>query len=271
MNRIVVQIYSLTDPETARAVAQLGADHVGFVAGVYGLVPNEVDWETARRIAAALPSYTAAVALTMATDVEEILRMAAYVRPDIVHISTGPYDVDLPALTELRRRLPRSMRLMKAIPVACPEPASAAGAAGSRQAPAGSAEAQAGAEEALALARRFVEVADILLLDSKAPGLPGVGATGRTHDWRISRCVVAEVGRPVILAGGLSPENVAEAIRAVRPWGVDSFTGTNIPGTTRKDLARVAAFIAAARQAGAGDLRGGGDAGQGGAVLVSAG
>ena len=57
---------------------------------------------------------------------------------------------------------------------------------------------------------------------------------------------------PVILAGGLSPENVAEAVGAVAPWGVDSLTHTNAPlpgGGFRKDIARVAAFVAAARGA----------------------
>jgi phosphoribosylanthranilate isomerase len=59
---------------------------------------------------------------------------------------------------------------------------------------------------------------------------------------------------PVVLAGGLSPENVADAIRAVRPWGVDSLTHTNHPlpgGGFRKDLEQVRGFVAAAREVGA--------------------
>jgi phosphoribosylanthranilate isomerase len=52
---------------------------------------------------------------------------------------------------------------------------------------------------------------------------------------------------PFILAGGLSAENVAQAIAAVKPWGVDSFTHTDVPGQRgKKDLRRVRAFIAAA-------------------------
>lgn len=67
-----------------------------------------------------------------------------------------------------------------------------------------------------------------------------------------SRAIVESVQVPVILAGGLSPENVGDAIRAVRPWGVDSLTHTNRPlggGGFQKDLDRVRAFIAAARSA----------------------
>ena len=85
------------------------------------------------------------------------------------------------------------------------------------------------------------------LLDSGAKGLPKLGATGETHDWSVARAVVERSRLPVILAGGLSADNVAQAIAAVRPWGVDSFTHTDVPGNRgKKDPARVRAFIAAA-------------------------
>ena len=85
-----------------------------------------------------------------------------------------------------------------------------------------------------------------------------IGALGITHDWRISRRIVDLVRTPVILAGGLGPDNVAEAIRAVRPAGVDSKTRTDRPGphapkTGAKDLDRVRRFHEAA-QAGAASL-----------------
>jgi phosphoribosylanthranilate isomerase len=106
--------------------------------------------------------------------------------------------------------------------------------------------------ESVAVARAYAEVADYLILDTQAPDIPGIGASGATHDWSVSRRIVDSVRVPVILAGGLSPENVAEAVRAVSPWGVDSLTHTNRPlpgGGFRKDLERVAAFVAAARGA----------------------
>ena len=91
-------------------------------------------------------------------------------------------------------------------------------------------------------------MSDWFLLDTKVRGLPGVGASGLTHDWRISRRIVESVGIPVILAGGLSAENVAGAIEAVQPWGVDSNTATNAPGSpVEKDLDRIRAFVAAVR------------------------
>ncbi|NWG76280.1 MAG: phosphoribosylanthranilate isomerase, partial [Rubrivivax sp.] len=83
-------------------------------------------------------------------------------------------------------------------------------------------------------------------------GIAGIGASGATHDWALSREIVRQVRVPVVLAGGLSPENVGAAIRAVRPWGVDSLTHTNQPlpgGGFRKDLERVRQFVLAAREA----------------------
>jgi phosphoribosylanthranilate isomerase len=89
--------------------------------------------------------------------------------------------------------------------------------------------------------------ADFLLLDSWDPGTGQFGALGRVHDWRLSRRIVEDVAIPVILAGGLGPEHVAAAIAAVRPAGVDSKTRTDRLHGTGKDLAKVAAFVAAAK------------------------
>jgi len=71
--------------------------------------------------------------------------------------------------------------------------------------------------------------------------------TGRTHDWAVSRRIVDEVGVPAILAGGLDAENVAAAIAAVRPFGVDSKTKTDRSDGTAKDLEKVRQFVAAAK------------------------
>jgi phosphoribosylanthranilate isomerase len=225
IGRMLIQIYAFTKIDEAVAAAEMGVDQIGFVAGQYGLVHGELSFAAARRLAEALPSGTTRVALTMATEVDEIVRMAEAVRPDIVHISTDLEDVGVAAMAELRRRLPAGTRLMKALPVG-------------------------GEEESLEAARRFAPVSDLFLLDSKGRGLPGIGASGLTHDWSISRRIVEAAPIPVILAGGLSAGNVAAAIRAVRPAGVDSNTATNLPGDPlAKDLGRLRAFVAAVRGA----------------------
>jgi phosphoribosylanthranilate isomerase len=67
---------------------------------------------------------------------------------------------------------------------------------------------------------------DVFLTDTYDPATGATGATGKTHDWAVSRRLVEIAGRPVILAGGLNPGNVARAIREVRPAGVDAHTGS---------------------------------------------
>jgi phosphoribosylanthranilate isomerase len=86
--------------------------------------------------------------------------------------------------------------------------------------------------------------APALLIDAPHPEL--FGGTGRTGDWPAARTLAEDY--PLLLAGGLKPENVAQAIRAVRPWGVDVASGVeSSPG--RKDITKMRAFISAARQA----------------------
>jgi phosphoribosylanthranilate isomerase len=102
---------------------------------------------------------------------------------------------------------------------------------------------------AIAIAVSYDGIADFLLLDSHEPGDKQIGALGRTHDWTISRRIVESVSVPVILAGGLGPENVAAAIHAVQPAGVDSKTRTDLADGSVKDIDAVRAFVAAAKAA----------------------
>jgi phosphoribosylanthranilate isomerase len=89
---------------------------------------------------------------------------------------------------------------------------------------------------------------DGFITDTYDPATGASGATGKTHDWEVSRRLVAISARPVVLAGGLGPGNVARAIHAVRPAGVDAHTGVE-GADGRKDPVRVRAFVAAARAA----------------------
>jgi phosphoribosylanthranilate isomerase len=85
--------------------------------------------------------------------------------------------------------------------------------------------------------------ADVVLLDSAEPG------SGRAFDWELAEGVRS--GARLLLAGGLTPENVADAIKRVRPWGVDVASGVETePGSGRKDARKLKEFIAAARRAG---------------------
>ncbi len=89
------------------------------------------------------------------------------------------------------------------------------------------------------------EHVDALLLDSGRPSaeVPELGGTGRIHDWSVSREIVRSVGVPVILAGGLRSDNVAEAVAAVVPFAVDVCTGIRTNG--RLDPVKLEAFAQA--------------------------
>ncbi len=218
-----IQIYTMQSPDEAQAVVALGVDHIGVTPANSGL-PGEVDFATARAIVEAVGDSAVCVALTVESDLEAIETMARAVGPDIVHLC-GLENTLLPdAVRALRDRLP-DLPIMQAVSV--------------------------GGPEAVEVALAYQDVADYLILDTQAPDIAGIGASGETHDWGISREIVRQVRIPVILAGGLSPENVAEAIRAVQPWGVDSLTRTNRPlpgGGFRKDLDRVRQFVMAAHR-----------------------
>jgi phosphoribosylanthranilate isomerase len=151
--------------------------------------------------------------------------MVEAVHPDILHLC-GPEDgLTFEDLNRLRELLP-GKPIMQAISVDGPE--------------------------AIERALSYQEFADYLILDTQTEDVIGIGASGRTHDWHISRKIVQSVRIPVILAGGLTVENVAEAIQQVRPWAVDSLTHTNhyLPdGRFYKNLARIEAFVSHAKGA----------------------
>ncbi|MGW3140328.1 phosphoribosylanthranilate isomerase [Streptomyces sp. NPDC001139] len=89
---------------------------------------------------------------------------------------------------------------------------------------------------------------DMFITDTFDPGTGACGATGLVHDWRVSRRLREVTERPLMLAGGLRPENVKEAVSCVRPFAVDVHTGVEGPDG-RKDPGRVADFVSAARRA----------------------
>ena len=103
--------------------------------------------------------------------------------------------------------------------------------------------------DAVAEARHAAKDADALLLDSGnlLASVKELGGTGRVHDWQVSRAIRDAVDIPLFLAGGLRAENVADAVRTVRPFGVDVCSGVRREG--RLDRSMLAEFVAAAHSA----------------------
>jgi phosphoribosylanthranilate isomerase len=177
--------------------------------------------QEARRIFSDLPSDVVTVSLFATPDEDLILRTLDGAKPDFVQFCWEPEAMDLQREVSLRQRL-HPIRVIKAVPV-------------------GGSETRA---EALGLSLRYQELADLLILDTRHPDQGWVGAAGQPHDWSISRDIARESRVPCILAGGLDGDNVTDALRAVSPWGVDSYSRTSLPDD-RKDLAKVQSFIEA--------------------------
>jgi phosphoribosylanthranilate isomerase len=217
---MIVQIYEVTTPAEARALGIMGVDHIGVLVGE-GSFPREQTIEKAREIFAAIPLGAKASALSLSHDVDLIVRLTAALLPDILHLGAAPQHLSPAQLRTLKAELPQ-VSLMRSIPVVD--------------------------DSSIALARSYDRVADWLLLDSYKSGDPQIGALGVTHSWELDRRIIESVHIPVVIAGGLGPENVQDAIRVARPAGVDSKTKTDrSDGTHTKDLQKVSAFLKAAR------------------------
>jgi phosphoribosylanthranilate isomerase len=216
---MLTQIYEVSTPSEADAISGLGVDHVGALVG-NGAFPRERPAREAAAILAAIRTSSKSLALFLSADVAFIEQTARELRPAIVHLGASTELLAPAHVIALRKALPNIL-LMRSVPVT--------------------------GAESVAIARSYDGMVDFLLLDSHREGDTQIGALGVTHDWSISRNIVETVRTPVILAGGLDPDNVAEAILAVRPAGVDSKTRTDLGDTHIKDLSKVAAFNKAAK------------------------
>ena len=218
---MIVQVYGVTTPEDAAAVNAVSPDHVGVVLDEGIDTWDSVDRATARAIASELGDEIKLVALSLSTDPGRIRRTVDELEPDIVHLARASGGIGAAGVESLRDEL-SGVGIMSTIPVRGPE--------------------------ALAIANEFAGCSDYLLLDTAHPDSGIVGATGYVHDWSVSARVVRALDVPVVLAGGLGPDNVGDAIRVVRPWGVDSETRTSrADNRRRKDIDAVRRFIEIAR------------------------
>jgi phosphoribosylanthranilate isomerase len=215
---MIVQIYETQHASEARALEAVGVDHIGVLVG-RGRYARELRPAQAREIFQGV-TRARRVALSLADDLEDVSEVVAQTVPDILHLGTVPEALGPEGLVTLKRRFP-NLKLMRTIPVID--------------------------EQSLLLAQQYDGLVDYLLLDTYQSGETQVGATGAPHDWDLSCRIVRLVHTPVILAGGLGPQNVADAIRAVRPAGVDSKTHTDRDGGPYKDIEQVRAFAQIAK------------------------
>ncbi len=242
---MIVQIYEIQEPKEAALMAECGVDHIG------GVILSSNEWQipalkesvgvirSAGRKSSIIPLFA---------DPEAVHRVIDWYQPDIVHFCDGlniGQVVDEVAVAAaillqqgVRERFPK-VEIMRTIPIAPPG---------------------LGAHvPTLELGRLLQEssdwfLTDTLLVGGEAQPVAGhVGITGKVCDWEVARDLVHQSGIPVILAGGLSPENVAEGLRFTTPAGADTCTATNLLDAEgksirfRKDPEKVRRFVEACR------------------------
>ena len=242
---MIVQIYEIQEPKEAALMAECGVDHIG------GVILSSNEWQipalkesvcvirSAGRKSSIIPLFA---------DPEAVHRVIDWYQPDIVHfcdgLNHGPV-VDESAVAAaillqqgVRERFPE-VEIMRTIPIAPP-------CLGPHV-------------PTLELGRLFQEssdwfLTDTLLVGGEAQPVAGhVGITGKVCDWEVARDLVIQSTIPVILAGGLSPGNVAEGLRFTKSAGADTCTATNLldgegnPIRFRKDPEKVRRFVEACR------------------------
>lgn len=218
---MIIQIYAIISVEDAISIAKLGVDHIGIVVSNNpDLTKGIVSVEIAKDIIKSIKIYNKKASVILDTmDTERLKDYLTVLKMDILHICK---ETDYKTLLMVKDLIaPYRAKLMYAVPVS--------------------------STVSIEKAIEIEDSVDFIMLDS--PGLSKqmegfVGATGRVHDWSISKQIVESVKKPVILGGGLSPYNVQEAIKVVRPYGVDAKTSLDVPGGYgKKDIKKVDEFV----------------------------
>lgn len=200
--RVRVKICGLRRVEDLMAAVEEGADAVGMVVG-FPASPRNLTLSEAQKIRRRVPVFVDAVLVTRADTPRELKELIESLEPDAVQLYGGIQLSEAKAVAS-------SIRVIKPV--------------------------KAGADPA----RLDIAGADAILLDSHSETLPG--GTGVPHDWAAARSFREKINTPLVLAGGLNPNNVGEAIRAVRPFAVDVSSGVErAPGVKSREL--IKAFI----------------------------
>ena len=251
MNRIIIQIYEVQTPSEAEKLLALGVDHIGSV------IVSKESWKLPliRNTINIIDGAAAQSSLIpLFNNLDAVLRTLDYYQPDIVHFCEAlAFQNDVCEICEelillqenVKKGFPE-IKIMRSIPI--PRPGISDHV------------------DTIELARLFEPVSDYFLTDTLLNKEPGasfehqpvkgfVGITGQTCDWDIAAKLVESSRIPVILAGGIAPDNVFDGIMHVLPAGVDSCTRTNAvdsegcPIRFKKDFGKVKHFVDEARRA----------------------
>ena len=219
-----VKICGMKSLAEIEAAAGFGADAVGIITEVPVKTRRKVDLQTAATLISKVPLFVKSVMVIMPENAAEATEMIEIARPDVIqlhsHLDTGEIE---------KIRDSTDIQIIKTFQV----PVKIAGSMDQVT------------DKIAEKINSFTEncLIDGVLLDSHSSA--GSGGTGRVHRWDISQKIVESSEVPVILAGGLDPSNISEAIRCVAPYGVDTASGIETNG--EKDREKIELFIRRAR------------------------
>jgi phosphoribosylanthranilate isomerase len=212
-NGVSVKICGITNTADAQLVVESGADMLGMIVDVPVETPRKISIDAAEKIAKEIGDAIAIVAVLCPRTVDEVEEVVRRIEPFGVQLH-GFESNDF--LKSVREALPE-VNVIKTVHVA-----------------------EDGTIHGVMPEADYV---DFILLDTFSDR---IGGTGRKHSWAKSREIVEQCGIPVILSGGLTPRNVAEAIKEVKPYGVDVASGVESSGG-RKSEDMVLEFVRNAR------------------------
>jgi phosphoribosylanthranilate isomerase len=211
-----VKICGMRDKDSVSMAVKHGADAVGFITEVPVNTHRRIDRETAKKLAACVPPFVTSIMVFMPDDLKNALELIDSVKPDAVQVHSAMSIDELVSLKAQSR-----VKIIKTINITD----------------------ETSVGDTLDYITALDSIVDAVLLDSSVGGKSG--GTGIVHDWTKSRDITLQSPLPVILAGGLHPGNVADAVSTVRPFGVDTVSGVE---TDRKiDEEKVKMFIKNAR------------------------
>ena len=208
--RPFIKVCCITTIEEASLAIQYGANAIGLV-GPMPSGPGIIEDIVIKDIAESIPSQIASFLLTSETDADKIIAHYQKTKTNTIQLVD---ELDNEVLLKLREALPE-VNLVQVIHVVD--------------------------EGSIVEAKLKSQYVDAILLDSGDPNLPikELGGTGRTHNWDISRRIKEVVSVPVILAGGLNANNVAKAIKVVKPDWIDLCSGLRTAGQLDKEKLKV--------------------------------
>lgn len=214
---MIVQIAGIKNKEEALECVNCGVDAIGLLVGRMHESNDFISEETAKEIIDSLPAFVFSVMITHLEDGDEIARIAKYINCNTIQLHSHIKESEVEKIV---KKLPY-IKLLRLVHIS--------------------------SNGEITTDIDSIKYVDAYFLDSFNPITNQVGGTGLTHNWDIDKKLCKELNKPVIIAGGLTPENVYSAIKYSCPFGVDVNSGTKAQNGYR-DMEKVKSFTLNAKK-----------------------